>query len=828
VRDLNRLFTIAFFVSLPTGLWAQTAPVSSIRIGSDTLPWARFLVDGLYFQGMSTFTWPQGSKHVVQVLNDLPMGNSCPSTLFSAAQTSIDANTAILFNGWKDNKGFLLPTTDPVQTITADPSVTSLIANFTVSYKIILTLFQGQPNSDPQFCQPASTGAPGTAPPDQLRPGVAIVDGVAYWNSAILYLTGGVHTINAFPYPGFTFDGWTVNGSPLTSYLGALNVATSMNLIPQFRAAKRVRFITNPLGLRVLVDHTPVPTTPYLNTGTILTCPPEFTRPPAPPPSIPPLCYGDFDFAPGSTHVIGAETPQEDLKGKLWVFNTWDEGGGQNTVYKTDSNLATMETHTANFLPGSSVWFSTSPANLPLTIDGRSNWPYPPVFAWALGSTHNISAAPTLADSKGRKYTFKSWSNGGPASQQITIDQAAVDNGLRVSASYDVLSRLIVQSSAGNVTIQVDGSPCPAPCIIDKPNGSQVRVSVPSSIPLNDGSRLDFASWSDNGSTDHVVTMNFDAQALTANYQTMVKLAAVSSPANGATFQFGPTAPDMFYPAGQPVTITAQANPGFRFRRWGGDWSGTYPVAQIMMAQPSTVIAQLDTIPYIAPAGVQNAVGPTPDQVVAPGSIISVQGASLTTDTIVGPTNPLSQTLNGVVVTVADRILPLLSVSPNQVTAQLPPDLPEGDYTLTLSASGQPDVTGAFTVARNAPGLFAWSTDSRPIALANHQDGSPITPDSPARQGETVTVYGTGFGPCQQPLIAGFLMPNAPPNPLIDNLTLQLDGFQPVATFAGAAPDRIGMEIARFQITPDLTTGKNLELKVTVNGRVSNTVLLPL
>jgi len=829
VRHLNRIVTIALFSGFPAVVCAQTAPVSSVRIGSDTVPWARFLIDGLYFQGISTFTWPQGSKHIIQVLSDLPAVNTCPANFVTAVQTSIDAKTAILFSGWKDNTGYLLPNTDPVQTITADPAITSLIAIFTVSYEVVLNFFQGQTNTDPIYCQPTSSGAPGAPPPDQLRSGIAYIDGIPYWNSAIIYLAAGSHTLNAFPFPGFTFDGWSLSGSPIAPYLATIDVeAGGLSLTPRFEAAKRVRFLTNPMGLNVLVDRTSVPTVPYLNTALAQSCPTEFTRLPAPPPGIAPLCYGDFDFAPGSTHVIGAPSPQRDLPGKLWVFDSWAAGGGENTVYKTDSNLGTMDMPTANFLPGAAAYFSTTPASLPLTIDGRSNWPYPPVFTWALGSTHSVSAALTLTASNGRKYTFDNWSNGGPAAQQLTMDQAAVDNGLRIVASYDVLSRLIVQSSAGGVTIQVDGSACPAPCIVDRPNGSPVRVTVPSSIPLNDSSRLDFTSWSDNGAADHVVTMNSDVQTLTANYQTMLRLTASSNPANGATFQFSPAAPDMFYPAGQPVNVTAQVNPGFKFRRWGGDLSGTYPSAQITMAQPSNVIAQLDTIPYIAPAGVQNAAGPTPDQVVAPGSLISIFGASLTTDTIVGPTNPLSQTLDGVVVTVADRILPLLFVSPTQVNAQLPPDLPEGNYTLTVSATGQPDVTGTFTVGRNAPGLFAWSTDSRPIALAVHQDGSPVTPDSPAQQAETVTLYGTGLGPCRQPLIAGFLSQNVTPNPLIDNLTIQLDVFQPLVMFAGAATDHIGMEIFSFQITPDLPSGKNLELSVTVNGRVSNTVLLPL
>ncbi len=340
---------------------------------------------------------------------------------------------------------------------------------------------------------------------------------------------------------------------------------------------------------------------------------------------------------------------------------------------------------------------------------------------------------------------------------------------------------------------------------------------------------MDFTSWSDNGPADHVIAMNSDTQTVIANYQSMYQLAASSNPSNGAAFQFSPASPDMYYSAGTNVTVNAQSNPGYKFRRWGGDLSGTYPSGSLSMGQPCNIVALLDAVPYIPPAGIQNAAGATPDQVVAPGSIVAVFGANLTANTTTGPTNPLSQSLGGVVLTAGDRILPLLFVSPNQVNAQLPPDLPEGSYTLAVSATGQPDVDGAFTVARNAPGLFTYgTTDAGPLALAFHQDGTVVTASSPALQGETVTIYGTGFGPCQQPLIAGFLLPGGAPNPLVDTLTIQLGAFAPYAAFAGAAPDLIGMEIAQFQITPDLPSGTNLPLTVTVNGRQSNTVLLPL
>lgn len=824
---MNRITAITLVSAFSSILGAQSVPVTSIRIGSDTMPTFRFMVDGQPFQGIQTLMWPKGSAHVVQAFSDVsPTDSKCPASLASAIQLSPMGDKAVLFGGWKDNTGHLIPGNDTVQTVTADPALTSLIANITVEYRVILNLFTPQPNTPPQFCQPTG-GAPGAPPTDQVRPGIVSIDGATYWGSAVLYLTAGSHILNAFPFPGFVFTGWSSAVGPPNAYLSTINIDNATMLAPNFVVAKRVRFLTKPMGLQVLVDRAPALTTPYLYTTTNVTCPPEFTHLPAPPPGIAPLCFGDFDFVPGSTHVIGAPPTQKDINGKVWAFDAWASGGGENTVYTADNNVSAMDTMTANFVPAAVMSFYTSPPGLPLTVDGRSNWPSGN-FVWGLGTTHSVSAATTTTDSKGRKYTFKSWTNSGPAAQQITVDQPAVDNGFRMTASYDVLSRVIVQTSPPGLTVQVDGVPCQSPCTVDRPNGSQVHLTAPSSVPINDSSRMDFTSWYDSSAADRVLTINADWQTVTANYQTMYRLSASSNPANGATLQFSPVAPDMFYPAGQPVAVTAQANPGFKFRRWGGDMNGTYPAGQVSMAQPCGIVALLDTVPYIAPTGVQNAAGVTPDRVVAAGSIITIQGASLTTDTFTGPTNPLAQTLGGVVVTVGDRMLPLLMASPNQVNAQLPSDLTEGDYTLTVSATGQPDVTGRFTVARNAPGLFAWSTDSRAIALAVHQDGTPITPDSPAIQGETVTIYGTGFGPCQNPLIAGFLDPNAPPNPLVDSVTIQLGDFTPQAVFSGAAPDRIGMQITQFKITPDFPAATTLPLTLVVNGRQSNSVLLPL
>jgi uncharacterized protein (TIGR03437 family) len=88
------------------------------------------------------------------------------------------------------------------------------------------------------------------------------------------------------------------------------------------------------------------------------------------------------------------------------------------------------------------------------------------------------------------------------------------------------------------------------------------------------------------------------------------------------------------------------------------------------MSVPRILRAQLDRVPFIAPAGVRNSAGDTPVQGVAAGSIISIYGASLATRYEVGPSNPLAQTIAGVALLLGDRILPIVYVSPDQINAR--------------------------------------------------------------------------------------------------------------------------------------------------------------
>jgi uncharacterized protein (TIGR03437 family) len=239
------------------------------------------------------------------------------------------------------------------------------------------------------------------------------------------------------------------------------------------------------------------------------------------------------------------------------------------------------------------------------------------------------------------------------------------------------------------------------------------------------------------------------------------------------------------------------------------------------------VKATLDKTPYISPSGVANAAAATPQSGVAPGSILSIFGASLASSLATGPDSPMVQALGGVTVHAGDRLFPIYFVSPTQVNVQLPDDYAQGDSTLTVSADGLPDVQAQFTVVRDAPGLFQQSVNNLNFAVALHADGTPVTTAAPAIKGEVLTLYGTGFGPADQPRPMGFAIPASPVYHIVDPVTVQAGDTAITPDSAIAVAGKVGLDAVLFRLPDSVPGASNVSLVVTVNGQSSNTVILP-
>src|ERR1700677_680395 len=107
--------------------WAQT---TSIQIGTNPSG-ALFLVDGNSYTSTQVFAWVVGSAHVVQFpFSQDALGNTL------AYQSSSSGGVHYAFNSWSDNAGLLTAGSNPTITVTASPSLTSLIASVTPLYAV--------------------------------------------------------------------------------------------------------------------------------------------------------------------------------------------------------------------------------------------------------------------------------------------------------------------------------------------------------------------------------------------------------------------------------------------------------------------------------------------------------------------------------------------------------------------------------------------------------------------------------------------------------------------------------------------------------------------
>jgi uncharacterized protein (TIGR03437 family) len=794
-----------------TGAWAQSN-ITSMMIGTTPVG-AVFTVDGVPYQSNQTFLWPQGSKHMVSfIFSTASNGTSL------GYQLSNNGQTQFFFNGWVAGSQAVGGGAATV-TITADPSIPTVIASLGENYQVQV-LF---PNNSSQAC----SGSPGNPTGTGTISGIVYFAGSCISNSQSVFLPAGPLPLIAVPYPGWVFYGWQINGTFILASTSSYTLTGPATITPEFSIAKRVHMMTNPPGLTVLLDRSlsQTPLTPSPNGATCPTTSSQLSG--LAPPGFMQLCTGDFDLLPGSIHTLGANTPQQDQAGNYFVFEGYTNGVAQNGNYTVDYATNVATTLTANFVPGVKVTLIPSQPGLKLTVDGRSNWQgYN--FVWGQGETHTISAPATQVDSAGRTWSFVGWSNGGLETQTLTMPTTTTN--LVLTATFSVQPQVTVNSVPSGMQFSVDGSPCATPCVVSKNSGSTMQVTVPASVSSSSVSRLDLTSWSDGSTaTTRIINFNQNTQSFTVSYHGSWALVATANPAASATFTYSPATSDGFFPDGTQVTVSVVPANGFKFVKWGGDFSGNFTTGYIGMTGPHAITAYQQAVPFIAPAGIMSAAGATPDGTMAPGSVISIYGNSLAPMLQTGSTNPLPQSLGNITVTIGNYILPLLFVSPTQINAQLPTELVDGNYTLLVHQTGQSDVTGTLTVSRDAPGMFTQSnTLNQPLVLALHADGTLVTFDSPAIRGEQISIYGTGFGPYVTTMIDGFFVPATPAANVSDPVILNVGAMAKTPDFAGAAPGFVGMTLVQMTITDDLPTATTVNLSVMVGAKQSTTVVLPL
>ena len=795
------------------GAWAQSTVTVQVGLSA---PGAVFLIDGQPFSSTQFVQWTVGSTHQVYFVQAQEPDGSLGNHQYSGSLPGL----RYTFGSWT-----LVPSSPlgslPLLTISVDPTLSQIIGQVTTEVQLTVS-FNG-------FTDPNLPCSPNPVPNDP-RQGVVMVGGACYSAPTTLWFTSGPQTFAAAPFPGYIFTNWLINGNPVSQQtLSQYALAFPTNISAVFVKAKRVRIRSNPLGLALVVDHQVVQPGPVYASSYSGDpyCPVPYAQLPlAFPVGYVPLCVGDFDFLPGSSHLLAAPPVQNDAMSNTWVFSGFSNGLGQNSIYTAGLDTTTTDILFANFAAYAPTRVLTSPPGLTVNVDGQ-NLSTTTSLPWGVGQTHHLIAPPAQADASGRPWTFVSWSQGGTADQNYTVPPNQA--GLDLVATYQPAGKLQVISVPSGLPFMVDGAACTTPCVLlNKPTGAQVQVVAPASLTPDAVSRYTFGSWNGGGTaTSFQITITDQVQVFTATYNTFFKIMATSQPANQVGFTFTPPpAADGFFPGGTQVLVTAVPQNGYAFKNWSGDLSGVNPSASLVMNAAHSIVAVLGGFPYIS--AVKNSAGDTPSLTVGPGSLISISGDDLSATTKSSPPGELLQAIDDVWVTVNGRLLPLLYISPTMINAQLFSDLVEGSYTLTVHRTNQGDASRNFTVKRDSPGLFQWNAQQgNPTVTGFRADGSLLTPSNPATLNETIAIFGTGFGLYDHPLVDGFPTPDTGNWNVTDPITVTAGTQTYTPVTARAANSTAGLVVLQIKLTGTLPSGL-VDLKVTVGNTDSNTVKLPI
>ncbi len=146
-------------------------------------------------------------------------------------------------------------------------------------------------------------------------------------------------------------------------------------------------------------------------------------------------------------------------------------------------------------------------------------------------------------------------------------------------------------------------------------------------------------------------------------------------------------------------------------------------------------------------------------------------------------------------------------VSPQQINVQAPDDTTNGSVQVTVTnANGTSDPLTS-TIANYQPGFFLLASD---YVAAVRPNGSYVAPEdlitglatTPARPGEVISLFGTGFGPSNPALPAGAVV--AAPQPLLNSVKINIDTTQADVQYAGIT----SAGLYQFNIVvPDLPDG---------------------
>jgi len=244
------------------------------------------------------------------------------------------------------------------------------------------------------------------------------------------------------------------------------------------------------------------------------------------------------------------------------------------------------------------------------------------------------------------------------------------------------------------------------------------------------------------------------------------------------------------------------------------------PSAKLQLAGAVTA----NNAPLLANSSIANFYNPVGGAPLAPGTLVQITGQYLAAQTLANSQVPLPTSLGGTSVIIGGMQAPITSVSPNQINAQVPFELPAGQpYEVIVNANNALTTPQSFQAGAASPGLSVLATG---YVQASHQSGAPITETSPARPGEYIAVYLVGMGGTTIPVASGQPGPGSPFANTSIAPTVTLNNENAPVVFSGLIPGLVGVYQVNLQLPSDAKNG-DLIFAISQDGFTSNAGVLP-
>ena len=282
-----------------------------------------------------------------------------------------------------------------------------------------------------------------------------------------------------------------------------------------------------------------------------------------------------------------------------------------------------------------------------------------------------------------------------------------------------------------------------------------------------------------------------------------------------------------------PSTLTVSVNSaGLN----AGTYTGSITITAVDNASNSPQVLPVELsvgVPAIGRNGVVNGASFSTEAVVSPGSISSLFGTNLATETVTAVELPLPRTLAGTQVLVNDLPVPLFFVSPFQINFQMPPDVTGTTAEMVVVSAGVRGLPEPVSVSPERPGIFtavSGGTGQGAVLLANSDviaapSGSiPGRTSQPVARGEIVSIFATGLGATDPQSEPGEPAGASPLSNTITTPEVFIGDIPANVFFSGLAPDFVGLYQVNVEVPAGTAPGAEVPLVLIQNGISSNTV----